>query len=74
VYHFGVLLIYYQLNTYPIWDKHSYLPNGLAYLPPDLAEQACAKVAFSDKWPPRTRAEGGQVEPVLGGLEHWSLW
>jgi hypothetical protein len=26
------------------------------------------KITFSTKWPPRTRAEGGQVEPVLSGF------
>jgi hypothetical protein len=25
------------------------------------------KITFSAKWPPHTRAEGGQVEPVFGG-------
>jgi hypothetical protein len=28
------------------------------------------KITFSIKWPPCTRAEGGQVEPVLGELFH----
>jgi hypothetical protein len=26
------------------------------------------KITFSANWPPHTRAEGGQVEPVLGSL------
>ena len=43
-------------------------PNGVAHLPPDLARQLTLKTTFSTKWPPRTRAEGGQVEPVLGGV------
>jgi hypothetical protein len=42
-------------------------PNGLAHLPPIIARQLTLKTTFSIKWPPRTRAEGGQVEPVLGG-------
>ena len=43
------------------------LPNGLAHLPPIIARQLTLKITFSIEWPPRTRAEGGQVEPVLGG-------
>jgi hypothetical protein len=31
-----------------------------------LASQAILKITFSSKWPPLFRAEGGQVEPVLG--------
>ena len=27
-----------------------------------------AEIIFSAQWPPQTHAEGGQVEPVLGGL------
>jgi hypothetical protein len=42
--------------------------NGLAHLPPIIARQLTLKTTFSAKWPPRTRAEGGQVEPVLGGV------
>jgi len=44
------------------------LPNGLAHLPPDLARQENLKTSFSTNWPPHTRAEGGQVEPVLASL------
>jgi len=43
------------------------LPNELAHLPPVIAGQLTLETTFSTKWPPRTRAEGGQVEPVLGG-------
>jgi len=42
-------------------------PNGLAHLPPILAGQLTLEITFSAKWPPQTRAEGGQVKPVLGG-------
>jgi hypothetical protein len=38
----------------------------LAHLPPDLARRPTLKTTFSTKWPPRTYAESGQVEPVLG--------
>jgi hypothetical protein len=31
-----------------------------------LASQVTLKITFSTKWPPLFRAEGGQVEPVLG--------
>jgi hypothetical protein len=31
-----------------------------------LASQVTLKTTFSAKWPPHTRAEGGQVEPMLG--------
>jgi hypothetical protein len=41
-------------------------PNGLAHLPPIIAKQLTLKTTFSTKWPPQTRPEGGQVEPVLG--------
>jgi hypothetical protein len=34
----------------------------------DLNKTRLRKITFSAKWPPRTRAEGGQVEPVLGAL------
>jgi hypothetical protein len=37
----------------------------MAHLPPDLESQVTLKTTLSAKWPPRTRAEGGQVEPVL---------
>jgi hypothetical protein len=40
--------------------------NGLAHLPPIIARQLTLEITFSAKWPPRFRAEGGQVEPVLG--------
>jgi len=33
-----------------------------------MAERESLNTASSTKWPPRTRAEGGQVEPVLGGF------
>lgn len=42
--------------------------NGLAHLPPDLARQENLKTTFSTNWPPHTRAEGGQLEPVLASL------
>jgi len=32
----------------------------------DLNKTRLRKITSSAKWPPRTRAEGGQVEPVLG--------
>jgi len=41
-------------------------PNGMAHLPPIIAKQLTLKTTFSANWPPRTHAEGGQVEPVLG--------
>ena len=41
-------------------------PNGLAHLPPIIARQLALTTTISGKWPPRTSAEGGQVEPVLG--------
>jgi hypothetical protein len=41
--------------------------NGLAHLPPIIAGQLTLKATFSAKWPQHPRAEGGQVEPVLGG-------
>lgn len=43
-------------------------PNGLAHLPPIIARQLTLKITFSTKWPLRTHAEGGQVEPVLGSV------
>jgi hypothetical protein len=39
----------------------------LAHLPPVLARRQSLKTTFSTKVPLRTHAEGGQVEPVLGG-------
>jgi hypothetical protein len=42
----------------------------MAHLPPDLAEQESPKTTDSAKWPLQTRAEGGQVEPVLGGFSY----
>jgi len=38
----------------------------MAHLPPILARQESLKNTSSAKWPPRTHAEGGQVEPMLG--------
>jgi hypothetical protein len=32
----------------------------------DLNKTRLRKTTFSAKWPPHPRAEGGQVEPVLG--------
>jgi hypothetical protein len=43
-------------------------PNGLAHLPPGLAGRRNRQSVKTGKLPPRTSAEGGQVEPVLGGL------
>jgi hypothetical protein len=40
----------------------------LAHLPPILARPESLKTTFSTKWPPQTRAEGGQVEPVAGSI------
>jgi len=40
--------------------------NGLAHLPPILAEQESLKITFSTKAPQHTHAEGGQVHAVLG--------
>ena len=37
----------------------------MAHLPPIIASQPTLKATFSAKWPPQTRAGGGQVEPVL---------
>lgn len=34
----------------------------------DLNKTRLAKITFSAKWPPRPRAEGGQVEPLSGGV------
>jgi hypothetical protein len=42
------------------------VPNGLAHLPLIIARREGLKTTFSTEWPQRTRAEGGQVEPVLG--------
>jgi len=42
-------------------------PNGLAHLPSILTKTRWRKITASTKWPPQTRAEGGQVQPVLGG-------
>jgi len=32
-----------------------------------MGEMRWLEITFSGKWPPRTHAEGGQVEPMLGG-------
>jgi hypothetical protein len=40
----------------------------MAHLRPIIAERRSPKTAFSAKEPPRTSAEGGQVEPVLGNI------
>jgi len=32
----------------------------------DYSKTTDPKTAFSTKWPPRTRAESGQVQPMLG--------
>ena len=48
-------------------------PNGVAHLPLTIARQLTLKTTFSTKWPPRTRAEGGQVEPVLGSFLGWMV-
>jgi hypothetical protein len=34
----------------------------------DFGKTRLRKTTFSTKWPPHPRAEGGQVEPVLGAL------
>jgi hypothetical protein len=44
----------------------THAPNGLAHLPPMMANRQSIKTAFSAKVLLRTHAEGGQVEPVLG--------
>jgi len=44
-------------------------PNGWAHLPPIIARQPTLKTTSSANWPPHPRAEGGQVEPVLGGVD-----
>jgi len=41
----------------------------MAHLPPVMARQEGLKTTFSAKEPPLYHAEGGQVEPVLGGLQ-----
>jgi hypothetical protein len=53
---------------YLLVQKRSYVkpPNGMAHLPPIIAKQLTLETIFSAKWPPHIRAEGGQVEPVLG--------
>ena len=38
----------------------------MAHLTADLNKVRLRKITFSAKWPPHPRAEGGQVEPVLG--------
>lgn len=53
-------------------DKNS-PPNGLAHLPPIIARRQSLKNYFSGKVPLRTHAEGGQVQPVLGGFEGTSV-
>ena len=45
--------------------------NGLAHLPPIIARQLTLKTTFSAKWPPHTRAEGGQV--VGSGDDAWDV-
>jgi hypothetical protein len=47
---------------------HVQPPNGMAYLPPTLARQQIMKIIFLGKVPLHTQAEGGQVQPVLGGF------
>jgi len=42
-------------------------PNGLDHLPPVLARRQNHDSMKTGKWPTHTSAEGGQVEPVLGG-------
>jgi len=34
----------------------------------DSGEPRLRKITFSAEWPPLLHAEGGQVEPVLGGI------
>jgi len=50
------------------------MPNGLAHLPPGLAGRRNRQSVKTGKWPPRTSAEGGQVEPVLGGTYFLGLF
>jgi len=33
-----------------------------------FGETTSSEIIVSSKWPPQTRAEGGQVEPVLGSI------
>ncbi len=42
-------------------------PNGLTHQPLTPTRQEIPKTIYSIKWPLRTRAEGGQGEPMLGG-------
>jgi hypothetical protein len=39
--------------------------NGLVHLLPIITRQLTLRIIFSTQWPPHSRAEGGQVEPVL---------
>jgi len=50
----------------------------MAHLPPIIARQMTLEITFSTEWPPRTtpiaehpgaqHREGGQAEPVSGGV------
>jgi hypothetical protein len=64
----GERVSFARISLYFINNIFSQPPNGLAHLPPIIAKQLTLKTTFSTKWPPQTRAEGGQVEPVLGAL------
>jgi hypothetical protein len=44
-------------------------PNGWAHLPPFLARRLFHHSTKFGKVPPRTHAEGGQVEPVLAAVD-----
>ena len=39
----------------------------------DLNETRLRRITFSAKWPLQTHAEGGQVEPVLGGKAYFFI-
>jgi len=43
--------------------------NGLAHLPPFLARRQTYNSTIFCKVPLHTHAEGGQVEPMLGGAK-----
>jgi len=54
---------------YSLVALYHWRANGLAHLPPIIARLLTLKITFCIKWPPRTHAEGGQVEPVLAAIE-----
>jgi len=52
------------LNVFQAW--FSYAAQRIGSPSADSGKTRLRKTTFSTKWPPPFRAEGGQVEPVLG--------